>query len=97
MNQRKAHKRMVGEDVRPTRAPIGNPMGPNLLSQRRAMIASHPVPTNTFAVRARANHPDDIGIISEQFQQFAVNGGSVNISNSSRSIKNPYGEMNKLY
>jgi hypothetical protein len=97
MNTRKAHKRLSGSDVKPARAPIGSPMGPNLLSQRRAMIASHPVPSNNFIVRARANHPDDIGIISQQFQQFALNGGSVNISNSQRSIQNPYGEMNKLY
>ena len=97
MNDRKAHKRMSGEDVKPFKAPIGNPMGPNLLSQRRAMIASQPVPSSSFIVRARASHPEDISVISQQFQQFALSGGSVNISNSSRSLQNPYGEMNKLY
>tara|TARA_Y100000310_G_C20672951_1_gene811296 strand:- start:25 stop:2928 length:2904 start_codon:yes stop_codon:yes gene_type:complete len=97
MNQRKAAKTITNKDVRPTKAPIGNPMGPNLLAQRRAMIASHPVPTNKFIVRARANHPGDIGIISQQLQSFATGGSSMNITNTQRSINNPYGAANQAY
>jgi len=97
MNQRKAAKRVTPDDVKPNRPPVGNPMGPNLLSQRRAMIASHPVPTDRFVVRARANHPDDISMISQQLQSFAVGGSSMNIVNTNRSINNPYGQANKAY
>jgi hypothetical protein len=97
MNSRKAHKRITANDVRPMKAPLGSPTGPNLLSQRRAMIASNPIPRDKFAITARANHPDDISMISQQFQGFAASAGYVSINNSSRQINNPYGEINKQY
>ena len=96
-NSRKAHKRMTPQDVKPSRAPIGNPTGPNMLSQRRAMIASHPPPTNQYLVRARASHPDDISIVSQQMKRYSMAGGSVNVNSGSRSIQNPYGNMNTSY
>tara|TARA_Y100000310_G_C20703033_1_gene831869 strand:+ start:6453 stop:12347 length:5895 start_codon:yes stop_codon:yes gene_type:complete len=96
-NSRKAHKRMNPRDVKPMKAPIGNPTGPNMLSQRRAMIASHPAPTNQFLVRARASHPEDIAVVSQQMKRYSMAGGSVNMASSSRSIQNPYANMNTSY
>ena len=96
-NNRKAHKRLTPRDVKPMKAPIGMPSGPNMLSQRRAMIASHPPSTNQFLVRARANHPDDISIVSQQMQRYSMAGGSANMSSTSRRIQNPYASMNTSY
>ena len=97
MNNSKSSKRITPDSVRPTRAPVGSPISPNLLSQRRSMVAGNPVPSNNFVVRARANHPDDIGVISQQLQQFASASGGMSITNTERGIGNIYGDINRSY
>lgn len=98
MNMSKAAKRLQPKDVKPPRAPIGNPTGPNMLSQRRAMIAAQPKETNHYLVRARVNHPEDVALITQQLQQFTSLGNSVNISvRDSRGITNKYADSNKRY
>jgi hypothetical protein len=69
-----------------------------MLSQRRAMIAPNPVGKNHYIVRARAQYPEDIALISQQLQQFTSMGNSVNISlRDSRDSRNSYFESNKKY
>ena len=98
MNMSKATKRLRSKDIKPPRAPIGAPTGPNMLAQRRAMIAAQPRETNHYLVRARVNYPEDVGLISQQLQQFTSMGNSVNISvRDSRRITNVYADSNKRY
>ncbi len=98
MNMSKGTKRIKKDDVKPPRAPIGTPTSPSMLSQRRAMISAKPVETNHFVVRARAQYPEDVALISQQLQQFTSLGNSVNISvRDSRGIPNRYADSNKAY
>jgi hypothetical protein len=98
MNMSKGTKRIKKDDVKPPRAPIGTPTSQSMLSQRRAMIAAKPVETNHYVVRARAEYPEDVALISQQLQQFTSLGNSVNISlRDSRGISNRYADSNKAY
>ena len=98
MNASKAAKRVQSQDIKPPRAPLGNPMGPSMLSQRRAMIASKPVETNHYMVKAKVNHPADASLVSQQLQMFTSLGNSINMSvRDTRSITNSYVRENNKY